>query len=294
MNKTFTLEAVTPVFSYGANQSVPEIRPASVRGTLHWWFRALGGSFDDERHIFGGISIGGRASPTGSKLPDHAGRVVVRVSAVEGDTGSAPTLPHKHGGRAAVKPCYLPGTRFRLHLIDRLGGLDGGHRDRLLRAVDAWLLAGGFGTRATRGGGAFQSLDPPAPESPAAWQAAADRVFAQSPCRAVLLPALYADATEARADITDTIGGQFDRPGGDSLARISHPLGVVTFGKGGRRKTSPLRLTLRRFGDGYRIVAVWDGRGTVTGNRPEHLSRAADLLTGAGKPLGPLLQRAFA
>ncbi|MDI3498463.1 type III-B CRISPR module RAMP protein Cmr1, partial [Archaeoglobus sp.] len=38
---TFTLEAITPVFMRGANQSKAEIRAASIKGLMRWWFRAL-------------------------------------------------------------------------------------------------------------------------------------------------------------------------------------------------------------------------------------------------------------
>ncbi len=58
----FTLEAVTPIFMRGADQTKAEIRAASIKGLMRWWFRALAGSYfgDDiaglrkaEEYVFG-------------------------------------------------------------------------------------------------------------------------------------------------------------------------------------------------------------------------------------------------
>jgi CRISPR-associated protein Cmr1 len=51
---TFNLKCkiITPLFVGGANQQ-PELRTQSINGILRWWFRIAGGSFEDERRIFG-------------------------------------------------------------------------------------------------------------------------------------------------------------------------------------------------------------------------------------------------
>ena len=41
----FTLEAVTPIFMRGADQTKAEIRAPSIKGLMRWWFRALAGSY---------------------------------------------------------------------------------------------------------------------------------------------------------------------------------------------------------------------------------------------------------
>ena len=73
---TFELEAITPVFMRGADQGKAEFRPASVKGVMRWWFRALAGAYlgnnieklrEVEGRIFG--SAGGGKS-----------RVIVEVS----------------------------------------------------------------------------------------------------------------------------------------------------------------------------------------------------------------------
>jgi len=55
------LETVTPLFMYGADQNHPEIRAASIKGVIRWWWRAVAGNvytIDDMRYkeseIFGG------------------------------------------------------------------------------------------------------------------------------------------------------------------------------------------------------------------------------------------------
>lgn len=47
-----TLKVITPLFMGGANQQA-ELRSQSFNGVLRWWFRVAGGSFEDEKKIFG-------------------------------------------------------------------------------------------------------------------------------------------------------------------------------------------------------------------------------------------------
>ncbi len=41
----FELEAITPIFMRGADQTKAEIRASSVKGLMRWWFRALAGNY---------------------------------------------------------------------------------------------------------------------------------------------------------------------------------------------------------------------------------------------------------
>jgi len=47
-----TCTVITPLFMGGASQQ-PELRTQSINGLLRWWFRAAGGSLEDEKRIFG-------------------------------------------------------------------------------------------------------------------------------------------------------------------------------------------------------------------------------------------------
>ena len=50
----FTLEAVTPIFMYGADTNVPEIRASAIKGLLRWWFRAILGGVKFSQGIYKG------------------------------------------------------------------------------------------------------------------------------------------------------------------------------------------------------------------------------------------------
>lgn len=76
------LEIVTPLFLGGADQQ-PELRPASMRGALRYWFRALVG---------GGLE----------NMRGHLEELRVRESAVFGDTGAASAVTVRLTGTAPV------------------------------------------------------------------------------------------------------------------------------------------------------------------------------------------------
>ena len=161
---TYDLELITPCFCAGADQAVAEIRPASIRGQLRWWFRALGGSAANESFIFGSaagesgsasrvrIAVSheqiGEAQPMAQFSPNDAVSYIWHYARVSGA-----------GGRGAVGPRWqtsgvLPvGTKFRLHLtqLRDLGNLQKAFDEALL----AFLTFGSLGLRATRGLGAF-------------------------------------------------------------------------------------------------------------------------------------------
>ena len=84
MNRTIDIEFITPLFSHGATD-LPEIRPASIRGQFHAWFRIVGGDIESERRVFGGIK---QKNADLQKMPSRektmASRVVIRVSNVSG------------------------------------------------------------------------------------------------------------------------------------------------------------------------------------------------------------------
>jgi hypothetical protein len=294
---TFKLEFVTPLFSRGAYEDRPEIRPASIRGQLHWWFRALGGVYADEKAIFGAVHHGNIAS-----------KIVVRVNHVDGKTGWRATLPHKPAGRDqftgpnAPKAAFLPGASFNLHCQERLGGFEtAGQREGFAKTIETWLLLGSLGLRATRGGGSFK-WEPLAdtalryPVSFAEYEARCAALLRGSLLRVALLETAYPNTELARRVITDTLGGP-DR--GDELPELkalNWPLGDVASRKQREqdpsrkeRKTSPLRLRVVAVGEEFRIAAVWDGRTEVTGNRPADLEKLIRLLVERKPALGQQL-----
>ena len=287
----YKLEFITPLFSYGADSpdykqhidGTPEIRAASIRGQLHHWLRLVGGDAEAERAIFGAVQM----NFGGKELKPSASRIVVRVEVIEPENPATPsraTLPHKSGGPAASKPCFAPGTRFTLHVFERLGGIDTEqHRELARRAIEAWLLAGSLGLRATRGGGAFHWDG--APDDIPSYKDALDNVIKPTNLVFDILNQSFKTSEEARKTITDTLAE-------DAFRQSERPLGGINKPNG--RKTSPLRLTVRRFGTqgsyDYRILALWDNRQAVTGNTIKDLHSAIDILAQGGKEIGKLLQ----
>ena len=280
--KTYRLDFITPLFSRGSYEDRPEIRPASIRGQLHWWFRALGGNYTDEKAIFGGVHDDAVAS-----------KVVIRASNLPTPDKKAQvnTLPHKNGNQASPKWAFQAGAGFDLHVAERLGGLNPTLSASFDRALRAWLHLGTLGLRATRAAGSFvwspsDSIEPSYPASFEDYDATCRELVKNTPLRFGLLGSVYPNAEAARRDVSDTLGGRDDSRGQNDLAMLHDPLGKIH----GGRKTSPLRFRILHIGNQYRIAAIWDGRDRVTGNRPADLPGIIKLLAERKPNLGGQLQ----
>lgn len=287
MTRTIQLEFITPMFSHGATDA-PEVRAPSIRGQLHEWFRVLGGDIVQERHIFGGI----KQSRANFDAHDEtlASKAVVRVSDVVGTVRRIDTLPHKMGGQASPRNAYSPGMTCTIYLCGRLG-MSMEAWLALNRSVNAWLLMGTLGFRATRAGGSFVWRDEsfPMPETPIEYQDACRDLLDGTSSRVAILDMDYDSAERARKIVSDSLGGHDDHLGSDDLARLHDPLGRIHRG----RKTSPLKYRIVRFGDNSRILAFWDGRQEVTGNTDDDFYGVINLLAQRKPSLGEQLKRAF-
>lgn len=274
----------TPLFSRGSYEDRPEIRPASIRGQLHWWFRALGNSHRVEQSVFGSVH----------SKPAAASKIIVRVSEIDGTTGKYDALPHKSGGQANPKQAYAPGTSCLLSFSTRLGGLNSDQSTAFENTLEAWFLMGTLGLRATRAAGSF-SWEPTSPNGIASpntiseYVSRCHQITKQTKLEVRFCSRPFDAAEQARRVVSDTIGGKNDFGGNDSLGRINYPLGKI--GKGGR-KTSPLRFRVLHLDGSYYILAIWDGRAEVTGNRPNDLEQAIELLQRKEKQIGELLSNA--
>jgi CRISPR type III-B/RAMP module RAMP protein Cmr1 len=164
--KTYNLKFITPAFLCGANQSNAELRAPSVRGALRWWFRVLGGTREEEAHVFGGVHGGAQKS-----------KVVVRCEVREMGTQPfpEPTDPRsesnlyylgyfakalndkKTGERKPSRfsaGANIPmGTVFEIQI--GASGLEPQLQQKLDQAIDFFVHLGSLGLRATRGFGAF-------------------------------------------------------------------------------------------------------------------------------------------
>lgn len=164
--ETYHLEFITPCFCAGADQSKAEIRPASIRGALRWWFRVLGGNLEDEVAVFGGTS---GDNPRGSSI-------VVRINNFKAATPWTPpkinqnndnayvwffaSVSGKQSGQKGTGPRWSeygnlpPGTRFDLQ-IRQNRALSDRQQDLYQKALKAFLQLGAIGLRNSRGAGSF-------------------------------------------------------------------------------------------------------------------------------------------
>lgn len=177
------LETITPLFLSGADQSRGELRAASVRGMLRFWFRATRGAHidegalrEEERGIFGAPDESAGASKLvvrlwGPRPPENRGRSAsesrFRASAGPGSTkppanaiaylGYGPYQYERGKGNITTRTFWEPGTMLTLELGGRLGAtaLEAPVRERLLTAVRAWLTFGGLGSRSRKGFGSL-------------------------------------------------------------------------------------------------------------------------------------------
>lgn len=149
---TLQIRALTPIYKGGANpDGVDQGRPfrgPSVRGQLRFWWRATSAHTDthalrrSEEELFGGV-FGGRliASPLRVGLTGLQSNAVAKPSgkdyALWVCRESSSKSFHDAGARASLRLDY-PASR----------------REEVERAVRAWLLLGGVGSRSRRGLGA--------------------------------------------------------------------------------------------------------------------------------------------
>lgn len=161
---TFTCEVITPMFLAGADGQTPEIRPASIKGAMRFWWRAMHGDWELEElkvledAIFGGVG----KSSIRSKILIQAGLLDEKAVSYFNF--------EKDGANFSKGTKYLHYT-FYNHYIERLGYSVGTKFYVKMSSIDIDLLQevsksfgvlsilGGLGTRSRRGAGAFKIVD---------------------------------------------------------------------------------------------------------------------------------------
>lgn len=159
MNRTtYEIEFLTPCFCAGADQTHAELRAASIRGQLRWWFRCLGGSPAEERVVFGGVH---GDNPTTSTLairvlkqPSGGAHDWYKQIPKQGVEARAYLLGFFCGrtGRLNSKGAIPPGSRATVEIIFKRPPLP-----RLLQTLRTFFSVGALGFRATRAAGALTS-----------------------------------------------------------------------------------------------------------------------------------------
>jgi CRISPR-associated protein Cmr6 len=193
-----TLELVTPAFLAGANQRAEDcdLRPATLRGLLRWWWRTLHAGFVDvatlrrmEAAIWGDTNQGGAVRIEVAKSHDvrpviydkrtWAGMRDAEKSGPYGITGSPPNKTtqglwyasygmDESSQRDGRRQRYFlpPGAKWSVRLIARRSSLGLSAQEVLDQATTAlWLLCeyGGVGSKAGKGFGSLSA------EGTAAW-----------------------------------------------------------------------------------------------------------------------------
>jgi CRISPR type III-B/RAMP module RAMP protein Cmr1 len=251
---TSRLTFITPAFLAGANQNTPEIRAASIRGQLRWWFRVLGGTPDQERQAFGGVH---GDAPCTSK-------VVVRVSAVAPKVASslsfspmsdfgylyyfAEASGKKEGIHRTLQGSYFaPGTQFTLTVTERMPL---GPRERLLvgNAVQCLIRLGCLGLRSSRGCGAMAEEPPQDREDFADWT----RTLPRDIIVRCATDSVYRDWKSCQ----EALGG-FLREFRKSNRLTGKAPSALGFSDGKARESSALRLRPVQVTEGYIPVVLY-------------------------------------
>ena len=228
MNWERDIELLTPCFCRGAYRDQPEIRVPSIRGMVRWWFRALGGSPDQEKALFGGVHNGAIAS-----------RLVFRVGSVSARRASSDpaTLPHKSGGQASPQAALGAGGSFHLAVTSRLNRIPAELERQVENALAVWTLLGALGLRANRAGGSIWPAGDSAPKTAAELCVGLHALGCAWPV--YLAGAAVGSSGEAlRAAATDT---------------VSEPRAIFGSARRGRL-ASPLKLKIVRLDNQLRLL----------------------------------------
>lgn len=230
------IEVLTPLFNRGAYQDTPELRVPSIRGQVRWWFRALGGTSDEEKTALGGLN------GFGSRLKGEvrASPLVFRVSRFNGRAASPNplALPHKQGGQGSPQAAFAPGATFHLTVFDRFSSLDSSLQRKVQNALETWLLLGALGLRANRGGGNLWPMHDPVPRSAPDLRARLTELGCRWPAF-LAAPEVGESVEQLRAAATDTVNGVD---------------WVFGFARGRDRLASALKFKILRLEGRYRLL----------------------------------------
>jgi CRISPR/Cas system CMR-associated protein Cmr1 (group 7 of RAMP superfamily) len=171
---------------------------------VRWWFRALGGTADEEKEAFGGMTRFGQRL----RGQVNASGLVFRVSQVYAQRANPNplTLAHKQGGQGSPQAAFAPGATFALEVFTRFGDLSPNLERKVESALEVWLLLGALGLRANRTGGNVWPANGAAPATSAALRARLNELGCRWP---IMLVGVEVGATldQLRAAATDTVEG---------------------------------------------------------------------------------------
>jgi CRISPR-associated protein Cmr1 len=175
----FEVETITPMFLAGADQGKVELRVASIKGLLRFWWRALQAESDIEKlrnresQIFGSSDekTGGGSSfairiipnsdlkPTKNKFPTNSQYQI----SVEGKTFKINILEYlaygteyiQRQGNVFTREHYPAKTKFDI----AVSFTDEAWENEVLKTFYVWSIFGGIGSRSRNGFGSFDVLN---------------------------------------------------------------------------------------------------------------------------------------
>lgn len=174
------IQLLTPAFIGDAHQET-QLRPASFKGLIRWWYRATVGDRylrdleqlrREEACLFGSATHGLKSPirlevipgtlhqlPRGS--PWKAGSQAIKVRTARGVFSVEATAylaygPVGHGSKLA-RSGFDAGTSFSVVLTWPSGVIKDGREKDLVEALAAWASLGGMGCRSRKGCGAFEA-----------------------------------------------------------------------------------------------------------------------------------------
>jgi CRISPR-associated protein Cmr1 len=167
---TATYRITTPMFSAGADQQSAELRGASFKGALRFWFRALAWG---EHASLGAVkaveAVKAAEDALFGSMRTGQAKVLLSLSAIEEKSplragtrfslglgylaGQGISSPNPEGGALTKRPSLRPGTRFHVRLL--LRSMSAQEEAQVCRSLIALGLLGGMGARSRRGFGSL-------------------------------------------------------------------------------------------------------------------------------------------
>lgn len=145
---TFTCEVITPMFLAGADGTTPELRPASIKGALRFWWRAMNGHLEWKEMAKLEGKIFGDTKQRSSLI------IMIEETIHYNGVSKSPMLPHKKIEReSSITPCFPVSNqqfKVRLSLTNEASGLK---FEQMKSLFILTCVLGGLGKRSRRGFG---------------------------------------------------------------------------------------------------------------------------------------------
>ncbi|MEY4980153.1 MAG: hypothetical protein RLZZ352_2423 [Pseudomonadota bacterium] len=279
-NETFEFQIVTPMFLGGADQQAEGIRPASIKGALRFWWRALNWVrcwqlsqpnneaalrllHAEEARLFG-VAAGWDKDT--KKSTGGQGIFLMQVAEVKTQTVPQPFSPmapgqlyllgmglatFKEGGKC-LRNALQKGGSFTLKLVFHPQATDKDVR-QVKDAVRAFGLLGALGSRARHGLGSVALTGPDAPNTRAEYIQAV---------RDLLKPTLLASGEAPFTAFSAHTRVDVSAAGNDAL-RLLDTVGreqqlYRSYGQGGRVNGQPAERNFKE--DHHDLLKVFDGK----------------------------------